>query len=111
MNLRINPLALASAMVVVLLLACPRIGLTQVMQYSEDFTGITSNNQWFFYNGACLTAGTNTSTTSPGNIPGCKTIVSTYYYPVIPALGKSSSDAYLTGGDLGFLGSSSAPAS
>jgi type IV pilus assembly protein PilY1 len=103
MNLRINALVRAGVMAVVLLLACPGIGLAQV-QYSEDFTGITSNNQWFFYNGACLTAGTNTSTTSPGNIPGCKTIFSTYYNPVLSALGKSSSDSYLSGGDLGCLG-------
>jgi len=103
MNLRINALARAGVMLVVLLLACPGIGLAQV-QYTEDFTGITSSNQWFFYNGACLTAGNNTSTTSPGYIPGCKTIFTTYYKPILSALGKSTSDAYLAGGDLGCLG-------
>jgi type IV pilus assembly protein PilY1 len=104
MNFRINALVRAGVMMVAaVLLACPGIGFAQV-QYSEDFTGITSNNQWFFYNGACLTAGTNTSTTSPGNIPGCKTIFTTYYSPVLSALGKSSSDSYLSGGDLGCLG-------
>jgi type IV pilus assembly protein PilY1 len=103
MNLRINALARAGVMVVVLLLACPGIGLAQ-LQYTEDFTGITSANQWFFYNGACLTAGTNTSTTSPGYIPSCKTIFTTYYNPILSALGKSTSDSFLAGGDLGCLG-------
>lgn len=103
MNLRINTLAKAGVMLLVLLLAFPGIGRTQV-QYTEDFTGTTSNNQWFFYNGACLTAGTNTSTISPGNIPGCKTIFTTYYNPIIAALGKSTSDSFLAGGDLGCLG-------
>ncbi len=46
---------------------------------TEDFTSTTSNNQWFFFNGACLTAGTNTSTTSPGYLPACTTVLSSYY--------------------------------
>jgi len=103
MNSRINALAKAGVMLLVLLLGCPGIGSAQV-QYAEDFTGASSNNQWFFYNGACLTAGTNTSITSPGNLPGCKTIFTTYYNPILSALGKSSSDAFLAGGDLGCLG-------
>ena len=27
---------------------------------SEDFTGTSTANQWYFFNGACLTAGTAT---------------------------------------------------
>jgi len=103
MNLRMSALAKVGAMLLVLLLGCPSLGLAQV-QYTEDFTGVTSNNQWFFYNGACLTAGTGTSITSPGNLPGCKTIFTTYYNPVLNSLGKSTSDAFLAGGDLGCLG-------
>jgi type IV pilus assembly protein PilY1 len=104
MNLRSSALFRASAMALMLLLVCPRIGLAQALTYSEDFTGAASNNQWFFYNGACLTAGTGTLTTSPGYIPGCQTIFTNYYYPILSALGKSSSDSYLSGGDLGCLG-------
>ena len=110
MNVRLAATARAGVLALMALLLCPATGLAQTT-YSEDFTGATSNNQWFFYNGACLTAGNNTSTTSPGYIPGCATILSTYYYPVLNALGKTNSDSYLTGGDLGFLGGSTAPGS
>ena len=47
--------------------------------YSEDFTGANTANSWYFYNGACLTAGTGTSTTNPGLVPGCATIWNSYY--------------------------------
>jgi type IV pilus assembly protein PilY1 len=44
---------------------------------SEDFTRGSTANSWFFYNGACLTAGQATgvepSGTSPGQLPGCTT--------------------------------------
>ena len=109
MNFRIAASARASALAV-LLMICPAIGLAQ-LTYTETFTGATTNNQWFFYNGACLTAGTTTSTTSPGYVPGCLTVLANYYYPVITSLGKTNSDSYLVGGDLGFLGGSAAPSS
>src|SRR5271163_1751346 len=67
----------------------------------EDFTQATTVNSWYFSAGACLTAGTGTSTTSPGPIPGCKTVGPAYY----------SADTYLYGGSLGYLGGSSAPSS
>jgi len=38
--------------------------------YSENFTGTSTNNSWFFLNGACLTAGTSTSTTATN--PACQ---------------------------------------
>ena len=110
MNARLAATARAGVLALMALLLCPATGLAQTT-YAEDFTGATSNNQWFFYNGACLTAGSNTSTTSPGYIPGCKTVLANYYYPTITSLGKTSSDSYLTGGDLGFLGSATAPSS
>jgi type IV pilus assembly protein PilY1 len=106
MYLRVAALARALA---VILLICPVLGWTQSTTYKEDFTGTGSENQWFFYNGACLTAGSATSLTSPGYIPGCVSVLASYYYPVLTALGKPNSDSYLTGGDLGFLGGSSAP--
>ena len=72
---------------------------------SEDFTGGKTRNSWYFFNGACLTAGTSTSTTSPGIVPGCQTVW-TNYYSMSP-----DKDPYLFGGNSGFLGSSTAPSS
>lgn len=45
----------------------------------EDFTGPTTRNSWYFFNGACLTASSNAASGSPGQIPGCTAIKSTYY--------------------------------
>ena len=73
--------------------------------YSEDFTGVTTTNQWYFFNGACLTAGTSTSLTTPGTIPSCATVWASYYNL------QTDHDSYLVGGSNGYLGSSSAPAS
>ncbi len=39
--------------------------------YTENFTGQTTQNSWYFINGACLTAGSSSGTTSPGQIPQC----------------------------------------
>jgi type IV pilus assembly protein PilY1 len=74
---------------------------------SDDFTYGTTANQWLFYNGACLTAGSTSVTGSIGastgsgryTFPGCVTIESSYY-------GED-----LVGGVDGYLGSSSAPSS
>ena len=50
---------------------------------SEDFTQSTTSNSWWFFNGACLTAGTATgaepSSGSAGQVPGCTTIATSYY--------------------------------
>jgi type IV pilus assembly protein PilY1 len=63
---------------------------------NEDFTRATTSNAWWFFNGACLTAGqatgveptvTTTGTgpsqvttvNSQGQIPGCSSIASSYY--------------------------------
>ena len=62
--------------------------------YSEDFTGAVSNNPWYFYNGACLTAGTSTVTTTPNVVPSCMTVKSIYY------------NEHLTGGFNGTNGAS-----
>jgi type IV pilus assembly protein PilY1 len=83
---------------VALVAAAP--GVAQVV--SEDFTGTYSpnnSNPWWYFNGACLTAGTSTSGPNPGTIPNCVSIASTYY------------NQTLVGGDLGYLGSASAPSS
>ncbi|MGA2778781.1 MAG: PilC/PilY family type IV pilus protein [Steroidobacteraceae bacterium] len=48
------------------------IGAAQAQTtYTENFTGTTTQNSWYFMNGACLTAGTSIGTTSPGQIPQC----------------------------------------
>ena len=78
-------------------------GRTQTV-YSEDFTGAATNNSWYFFSGACLTAGTSTATTSPGIVPSCKSL-SSYY------TGTTDHDPALTGGNLGYLGSESTPGS
>jgi type IV pilus assembly protein PilY1 len=78
-------------------------GRTQTV-YSEDFTGAATNNSWYFFSGACLTAGTSTATTSPGIVPSCKSL-SSYY------TGTSDHDPALTGGNLGYLGAAAAPGS
>ena len=59
--------------------------------YTENFTGPATTNSWFFLNGACLTAGTGT-TTSAAN-PACAGLA---YYP-------SRGDNTLRGGDTGTL--------
>src|ERR1700730_10164462 len=66
---------------------------------SEDFTRPTNTNPWYYFNGACLTAGTQGSSANPGTIPSCLSIASSYY------------NETLVGGSNGFLGSSTAPAS
>jgi type IV pilus assembly protein PilY1 len=61
--------------------------------YTENFTGTGTNNSWYFINGACLTAGSSTGTTSPGQIPNC---VGLAYY-------KNKGDNNLVGGNTGAL--------
>jgi type IV pilus assembly protein PilY1 len=89
------PLRLAALVTLVFMLGS---GSTRAQNYSEDFTGITTNNPWYFSGGACLTAGTSTSTAvQPGPVVGCATALSTYY-SLTP-----DKDARLVGGDNGTL--------
>jgi type IV pilus assembly protein PilY1 len=67
--------------------------------YTENFTGPTTTNSWFFLNGACLTAGT-TATTTAAN-PACAGLA---YYP-------SKGDNNLRGGDTGALPDPTVPPS
>ena len=50
---------------------------------AEDFTGTATTNSWYFFNGACLTAGTRTGVvptgSGTGQVPGCTTIATSYY--------------------------------
>ena len=110
MNLRTNAATFARAAAALLVLLCSAVAHAQSSAYSEDFTGATTNNTWLFYNGACLTAGTNTATTSPNYVPGCLSILSSYYGVANSITGKQA-DGYLSGGYYGYLGNNSAPSS
>ena len=77
----------------------------QTATFSEDFTGTTTTNSWYFFGGACLTAGTSTSTATPGVVPACTSLLSSYYNLA------ANADPYLVGGNSGYLGSSTPPAS
>ncbi len=64
--------AFAAVAALVLPLAAP------AQTVSEDFTGSNTTNPWYFFNGACLTAGRATgvepSGGAGGHLPGCVTI-------------------------------------
>src|SRR5882724_15134 len=69
-----------------LLLSIPSCMLTLLAPLShaqtllkEDFTDVKTSNNWYFFNGACLTASNATPGANPGNIPGCTGIRSSYY--------------------------------
>ena len=51
--------------------------------FSEDFTGTTTINSWYFFNGACLTASAASPGANPGQtLPGCtNTSFKSAYYP------------------------------
>ncbi|MBV8342366.1 MAG: hypothetical protein JO173_08310, partial [Gammaproteobacteria bacterium] len=50
---------------------------------AEDFTGTSTTNPWYFFNGACLTAGTVAGAEPVsgvgGQVPGCVSIGASYY--------------------------------
>jgi type IV pilus assembly protein PilY1 len=71
--------------------------------YSEDFTGAATTNSWYYYNGACLTAGTSIAGANPGAVPGCAAVLSSYYSL------QSDHDPSMVGGNSGYLGSTAAP--
>jgi type IV pilus assembly protein PilY1 len=75
--------------------------------FSEDFTGAASANSWYFFSGACLTAGSATAGANPGPIPGCASVLTSYYSQNHPQ--SNTSDPNLVGGNSGFLGSTTAP--
>ena len=75
----------------------------QTITFSEDFTQANTANNWYYFNGACLTAGTTASSSNPGLIPACTSVLASYYNLA------ANADPYLVGGYLGFLGSSTAP--
>ena len=84
---------------------------------SEDFTQATTSNNngvgnWLFSNGACLTAGTGTTTTNPAaTVPGCVSMSAYYGVAGLNGVSQKTADAYLVGGSQGYLGGTSAPSS
>jgi type IV pilus assembly protein PilY1 len=64
-----------SAMLLALAGLVPKHALAQT-NYTENFTGTATTNPWTFLNGACLTSGTTTASTTTN--PGC---VGLSYYP------------------------------
>jgi type IV pilus assembly protein PilY1 len=67
--------------------------------YTEDFTGASTTNQWYFSDGACLTAGSNTSLTQPNFVASCGTVWNSYYS--VQQLNQSAADTKLVGGSAG----------
>ena len=91
--------SLTSLLAALLVLVAPAALHAQATNnLNEDFTSSTTNNSWFFFNGACLTAGTQGASTNPGQIPSCLSVQGSYY--------KGEN---LVGGNKGYLGSGSAP--
>src|SRR6266851_5969457 len=78
MNKKLSITAVAAMLAMVF----SKLGEAQTVS-SEDFTGASSANSWYYYNGACLTAGTSAGTGSPGvtpgKIPSCKSILPPFY--------------------------------
>jgi len=70
--------ALCIACVVQVLPAQAQSATGIVSNISEDFTGTTTENPWYYFNGACLTASTaSAAATQPGSPPGCVAIQTT----------------------------------
>jgi type IV pilus assembly protein PilY1 len=96
MNARISITALAAAVAATLSSVTPA-----QTTFTEDFTGAGTTNAWYYYNGACLTAGstsgTGTSGLVAGQVPSCASIMSSYYARAQDA------DASLVGGNSGTL--------
>jgi type IV pilus assembly protein PilY1 len=82
-------------------------------QVSENFTGYTTNCQWYFFGGACMTAGNIpfTGTSSPGLLPQC--LNDPYYGGQTQVGGNSGNlntvpDTPITGGALRFTNDANA---
>src|SRR5579864_2873902 len=77
-------------------------GITRAQTtFQEDFTGNTLQHNWFYFNGACLTAGTAGGTgvvgSTAGLIPSCSSILGSYYQT------RPDADPTLVGGASGTL--------
>ena len=105
MNTKLTVIALGLALAGLV----PAASLAQsTLVVSENFTQGTTNNSWYYINGACLTAGSTpyTATSSPGNIPACQIGSTLYpYYATNFVQFNNTIDGYnqLDGGDTGQL--------
>src|ERR1700686_3530294 len=79
--------------VMCVMIAFAPLGLkAQTVTYSENFTGGTTKNPWYYLHGACLTGGTTAATVinTPGSpsavagvIPSCASMTSgSFYYNI-----------------------------
>ena len=72
----------AAVLIALVALAAPLAAEAQT-SVAEDFTKGSTTNSWYFFNGACLTAGSaagvEPSGAGTGQVPGCTTIASSYY--------------------------------
>jgi type IV pilus assembly protein PilY1 len=75
MKMRTFPIGAATALLGAL---CASTAAAQ-SPVAEDFTGTTTTNSWYYFNGACLTASRAAGSGSPGTPPGCEAIKSSYY--------------------------------
>jgi type IV pilus assembly protein PilY1 len=75
MNTKRKHILLAFAIAVASAGALPPLAFAQTSTLNsavqENFTGSGTSNNWYFFGGACLTAGTVVTTTNPGQIPAC----------------------------------------
>jgi type IV pilus assembly protein PilY1 len=78
---------------------------------SDSFTGTTTTNQWLFFYGACLTAGSTSVTGSIGQSTTDSNGNAAYTFPGCIGIASSFYGEDLVGGVDGYLGSSSAPSS
>ncbi len=76
----------------------------QLSSYVEEtFTGGTTNNSWYFFQGACLTAGSTTTNSSPGQIPSCQSLTAAGLYYNSPVIPNNNPFEPLVGGNTGLL--------
>lgn len=58
---------------------CAASAVAQTISITEDFNSTSTVNNWYYFNGACLTASSSAGSGSPGTPPGCTAIKSSYY--------------------------------
>jgi type IV pilus assembly protein PilY1 len=92
-----KPRISVAAMAAVLAAALSNAASAQTI-FTEDFTGARTNNSWYFFGGACLTAGSTSNAVSPGQLPSCISIANSYYAQ------QRDNDKALVGGVNGVAG-------
>lgn len=94
MGIRLKSRLCGLALLLLGCVLCPQAALAQ--SYSEDFTGRTTTNPWYFTGGACLTAGNVAGGgAQPGPVASCASVLNTYYVV------QKDGDPKLVGGDQG----------